>query len=123
MHRWNLHNGVLLSSIAHHNPCFLGGKLVERLSFLADFAKKLGDCVRLYKMDLVSHRRLDVVFDDNHSMPSEGSAACCITQDRLLCVPHAVHGMTGGKCHSWPWDSKTQNVMHVMSLMQLQVRV
>ena len=71
-------------------------------------------------MDLVSHRRLDMVFDDNHSMPSEGSAACCITQDRLLCVPHAVHGMTGDQYHSWPWDSKTQRVMHVMSLMQLR---
>ena len=77
----------------------------------------MGDGVRWYKMGLVGHSRLDVVLDDNHSMPSERTAACCITQDRLLYAPHAVHDMIRVYIPQ-PWHIKTQHVFRVKPLMQ-----
>ncbi len=64
VHSWTSH-GVLPSIT------ILAGKVVGRVSSLADFAQKVDVCVQLYKADLVDHRRLDRVFDKNDSMPSE----------------------------------------------------
>ncbi len=77
--------------------------------------KKVDDCVKLHKMELVGRRRLDRVFVEDDLMPSEQSAASCMTQDRLLYASQAVHDRV---YIPQPWDSKTQHVMHDMSLMQ-----